>query len=132
MKERRRAFFWLRRHTFKFVHFALMYIAVLVIVNFYSAWKMISELQTSFQYSSAWKTNFLIMQVCFLGVIFTLLASTYVLLHRSLGPLHRIEVMLDKVLTGDYSVRITIRKKDLVYSLADKLNRIIGLLEKKH
>lgn len=132
MKERRRTVFWLRRHTFKFVHFALVYIAVLVLVNFYSAWKIISELQTSFQYSSAWKTNFLIMQVCFLGVIFTLLASMCVLLHRSLGPLHRIEAMLDKVLSGDYSVRVVIRKKDLAHSLADKINFIIGLLEKKH
>jgi len=123
--------FWLRRHTFKFVHFALVYIAVLVVVNFYSAWKMVSELQTNFQYSSAWKTNFLIMQVSFLGVIFILLASTCVLLHRSLGPLQRIESMLDEVLAGNYSVRITIRKKDLVHSLVDKINRIIGLLERR-
>ncbi|HTY45179.1 MAG TPA: hypothetical protein VMD52_04215 [Patescibacteria group bacterium] len=131
MRERRRAVFWLRRHTFKFVHFALVYIAVLVVVNFYSAWKMVSELQTNFQYSSAWKTNFLIMQVSFLGVIFILLASTCVLLHRSLGPLQRIESMLDEVLAGNYSVRITIRKKDLVHSLVDKINRIIGLLERR-
>jgi HAMP domain-containing protein len=54
-----------------------------------------------------------------------------ILLFRTVGPIPRMEKILDKVINGDYSQRITIRKKDTIHSLADRLNQVIGLLEKK-
>jgi signal transduction histidine kinase len=130
MKERRGKLVWLNKYAMKFLSVSLVYIGVLVVVNFYVSWKMLAELQQVFNYSSAWRVNFIILQVSFLGIIFTLLVSLFLVLHRSLGPLLRIERILENVLKGDYSLRITVRRKDIIRSLADKINQLIEVAGK--
>jgi len=68
--------------------------------------------------------GFALIEVIFLVIIL-------VLLHRAIEPFQRIEKVLEKTLSGDYSTRLTLRKKDIAYSFVGKLNKIIDLLEKK-
>ncbi len=130
MKDRRARLALVNKHTMQFMGASLIYIGVLVAVNFYVSWRMLTELQEVFNYSSAWRINFVIMQLSFLGIIFILLVSMFLILHRSLGPLLRIERILDEVLKGNYALRITVRKKDIIHSLVDKINRLIELAGK--
>jgi len=130
MKDRRGKLAWLTKYAMRFLSVSLLYIGALVAVNFYVSWKMLAELQQVFNYSSAWRVNFIIMQASFLGIIFVLLISMFLILHRSLGPLLRIERILDNVLKGDYSLRIAIRRKDIIQSLVDKINQLIGIAGK--
>ncbi|HNQ51439.1 MAG TPA: hypothetical protein PKL03_08385, partial [Candidatus Omnitrophota bacterium] len=54
-------------------------------------------------------------------------------LHRTIGAFPRIENNLEKVINGDYSIRIGVRKKDNehVASLASKINKVLEVLESK-
>lgn len=76
-------------------------------------------------------TNFIISQLSFLAIVVILLVCIMFFLHRGLGPIPRIESILDRVLNGDYSLRISLRKKDILQSLISKLNKILDLLESK-
>ena len=48
-----------------------------------------------------------------------------VLSHRFAGPLARIEEDLDKVLSGDKSIRLKVRDDDDIKSIVNKLNKLI-------
>ena len=48
--------------------------------------------------------------------------------HRLAGPIFRLEKDLDKIIAGDYSVRIRFREKDKLDRLANKLNQVLEKL----
>ena len=60
-----------------------------------------------------------------------LFLAIFVMLYRSLGAIPRMEKILDRVIKGEYSLRITIRSKDAVQTLVDKMNTVLDLLESK-
>ena len=53
------------------------------------------------------------------------------LTHRLIGPLERLEDDLKKIASGDYSIRLQLRKDDDLRPVADVINKIIHKLEGK-
>ncbi len=49
--------------------------------------------------------------------------------HRIAGPIYRIEKDLARILDGEKGVRIQTRKRDIMKSLVDKINRLADLYE---
>jgi methyl-accepting chemotaxis protein len=125
MKERRRL--WQIKFTCRFLNIALVIATILTLISLF----VVVRFATDFQCSLVQRINLIILQVCFAGVIFTFLTTIFMLVRYGLGPLGRIEKILDQVLNGDYTQRITLRKKDLLASFAAKLNKVIELLEQK-
>ena len=128
MKAKKR-FFWRTAFAIQFIRAIFLYVLLLVFVNFYATWSIIRELEYTLHYSSAWKTNFILSQICFLGVAIILFMSLTLILHRSLGPIPRVERVMDEIIKGNYSLRVSIRQKDFLQSFINKLNKIISLLE---
>jgi hypothetical protein len=117
---RNRRQFWKIETTIIFLNVALIIATLLTLISFFALIKIITAPQDS-----------LMLQLCFAGVIFTFVLSIFWLVQRGLGPLTRIEQVLDKVLEGDYKVRLGVREKDLLYSFIIKVNKVIDLLDKK-
>lgn len=66
--------------------------------------------------------NLLIMIVLVLiGIFFS---------HRIAGPAYRMITVIDKVLEGDITERVRLRKKDKLTELADKINLLLDEYEK--
>jgi methyl-accepting chemotaxis protein len=102
-----------------------------MVINFYSTWSIVKELEAAFQYSSTWRMDFVVAQASLFLVVVILLSTIMMIIHRSLGPIPRIEAILERVAQGDYSMRVTVRKKDFLISFIDKLNKVLELLEQK-
>lgn len=65
----------------------------------------------------------------YLGIV---LLVTFRLTHRYYGPLVSIERFVDGITAGDYSQRVTIRKKDELERLTSKLNKMAESLGNRH
>ncbi|MDD3089576.1 MAG: hypothetical protein WC329_05645 [Candidatus Omnitrophota bacterium] len=127
MKNRRSMFFWKTKFTLLFFNIALLGIALFCLAVFYGLGRILTE----YEYSLGWRLGFILLEVGFMGFIFSILISMFLVLHRILGPLPRIESVLSEVIKGNHSLRVTIRKRDMIHGLVDKINAIIELLEKK-
>jgi signal transduction histidine kinase len=125
MNERRRR--WKINFTIQIFNLALIGTTLLFLIVFYALWKVVTELQ----YSITWQIYLIILQISLVGFFLILLIITFVVLHRTLGPIPRMEKILEKIINGDYSLRINVRKKDLIRPFVDKLNRVLELLEEK-
>ncbi len=75
-----------------------------------------------------------IIKVSALFLLFMLLtmAMVFKLTHRYYGPLVSIEKFVDQVADGDYSSRVSLRKRDELQRLATKLNTMATNLEQRH
>lgn len=132
MKNRRsKASFLKLPSIIHFITASLIYVTVLLSLNLYSSWRTAVELKNFLQISSSWWLNSVISQLSFTAAILVLLITMFVLLHRNLGAVPRMERTLDKIIAGDYSLRLSVRKKDTIYNLVAKLNKVLDLLEKK-
>ena len=125
MNERRRR--WKINFTIQIFNLALIGTTLLFLIVFYALWKVVTELQ----YSITWQIYLIILQISLVGFFLILLIITFVVLHRTLGPIPRMEKILEKIINGDYSLRINVRKKDIIRPFVDKLNRVLELLEEK-
>ncbi|MBI1869768.1 MAG: hypothetical protein HYS07_01085 [Chlamydiae bacterium] len=67
--------------------------------------------------------------VLLLGLMVSFLTLRFT--HRLAGPVFRMKTVLDRVIQGDYSPRIHLRKKDHLKELAEKLNILLETLDKK-
>ena len=94
---------------------------------------MSDQLISSQGAKSLWRISFLIFLAIQLLANITLLIVMFTVLHRTIGAFPRIEQNLEKVLAGDYAIRIGLRKKDNehVTGLVTKLNKVLELLESK-
>jgi signal transduction histidine kinase len=54
-----------------------------------------------------------------------------VLSHRIAGPIFRIKKTLDEIIKGDYSKRLHLRNTDELQDVAESINNLMELLEKK-
>jgi len=131
MKERRSKRIWRTKFTLPFFVISILWILIFSFLGFSSFLYLITKLQTALDIRIEWVMYFVWFVVILSIAIFTLFVCMSILLFRTVGPIPRMEKILDKVINGDYSQRITIRKKDTIHSLADRLNQVIGLLEKK-
>lgn len=55
----------------------------------------------------------------------------YIFIQRLVGPLVPIGRMLDAMISGDYTIRVQLRKSDEFHELATKLNQLSESLESK-
>jgi hypothetical protein len=127
MKNRRSLFFWKTKFTLVFFNIALLGVALFCLAVFYGLGKILTE----YEYSVGWRLGFIMLEVGFIGFIFSILISMFMVLHRILGPLPRIENTFDEIIKGNRSLRVTIRKKDMLHGFVEKLNKILDLLENK-
>jgi len=51
--------------------------------------------------------------------------------NRIVGPLSRIEKEIDKILAGNYSLRLNVRDKDELNSFINKVNMLLEKVEKE-
>jgi MFS family permease len=101
--------------------------------SFLVANMMSDQLISSQGAKSLWRISFLVFLAIQLLANITLLIIMFTVLHRTIGAFPRIENNLEKVLAGDYAIRIGLRKKDNehVTGLVTKLNKVLELLESK-
>jgi HAMP domain-containing protein len=131
MQERRTRQMWKAKYTIPFLVISVVCIIVFLFLGFSSFVYLAAVLQDVLGLPNTWTMGFVGFLFVLSVAILTIFTSMFILLFRTVGALPRIEKILDKVISGDCSQRITVRKKDTIYSLADKLNQIIELLEKK-
>lgn len=73
---------------------------------------------------------FFIFQTNFIAIMMVLVITLVWILHYGFGALSRMENILEQVLNGDYSFRMHLRKRDMMRPFADKMNKVLDLLEK--
>lgn len=128
MQERRKKRLGKIRYTLRFLNISLVAVILLIIIAFYALGKIV----TDSQYSLVWRINLIILQLSFTGIIFSFLIGMFLLLHRTLGAMPRMEEILDRVIKGEYSLRLILRKEDILKSFVDKVNRLIDTLDKQN
>jgi signal transduction histidine kinase len=132
MQERRRTKeIWKTKFTFPFFVLSILWVLIFSFLGFSSFLYLIKSLQDALQINIDWVMYFVWFVIILSVAIFTLFICMSVLLFRSVGAIPRIEKILDKVINGDYSQRISIRRKDTIHSLVDRMNQVIALLEQK-
>lgn len=131
MEERRSKIFWKSKFTFPFFIISIAWVLIFALLGFSLLINYVLAVQHALQYPFAWGISFVIFVLTLIVAIVFLFITMFILLHRSVGAISRIEAILDKIINGNYSLRITVRKKDIIHSFVDKLNKILDLLEKK-
>jgi methyl-accepting chemotaxis protein len=51
--------------------------------------------------------------------------------HRIAGPIDRLEKELDKIAKGDFSLRLKIRRKDELHSIAEGINKVLDRIKER-
>ena len=94
---------------------------------------MSSQIGNSHSSSNIWRMSFMVFILIQLGANVTLLVIIFQTLHKTIGAFPRICMNLDKVIAGDYSIRIGLRGKDNehVAGLVTKINKVLEVLEGK-
>lgn len=112
---------------FKFIRIVLIIVIISFFINAYVS------IQTL-----GWKdlnvggdVAYMIFQLNFGAILLILLIIMAFILHRGFGALSRMEDILEEVIKGKHSLRIKLRKRDVLIPLVDKINKILDLLEKK-
>ena len=72
----------------------------------------------------------LVMVFTFPVILFFILRRALIYCNRIVGPFPRLERELDRVLAGDYSVRIKARDKDDLTSFINKVNMLLEKIDK--
>jgi hypothetical protein len=111
---------------FKFLKAVVLLVILSFCINAYVSIKMLAHgklLTTPEIAYFAYQLNFSAIVIIFV------ISLTYIL-HRGFGALSRVETILDQIIQGNYSLRITLRKGDTLIPLVERLNKIIDLLEK--
>lgn len=124
-KERRRKRFWKLQFNLKFLNFSLFVVVILNLFIFYALVNIMTELTGSL----VLQRNLIILLLSVVAIVSIFLITLLVTLHRSLGAIPRIEEILERVITGEHSLRITIRKKDILHSFVETLNKLLDLVE---
>jgi len=112
-------------NRFKFINYILVFIILSLLLNTHLTVKMIEEGKILF----GGEASFIAFQINFIAIILALIISFLFFLHYGFGALSRMENILKKILEGDLSLRIHLRKRDVMKSFAEKLNAILDLLE---
>lgn len=63
--------------------------------------------------------------------LFLILRTALIYSNRIIGPVRRLERELDKVIEGDYSVRLKTRHKDELRAFVNKINMLLEKVDKR-
>lgn len=64
-------------------------------------------------------------------ILFLILRIALIYSNRIIGPIPRIEKEIDKLLAGDYSLRLKVRDKDELNNFINKLNMLLDKIDKE-
>ena len=64
-------------------------------------------------------------------ILLLILRISLIYSNRIVGPIPRIEKEIDKVLAGDYSLRLKVRDKDELNKFVKKINMLLDKIEKE-
>lgn len=64
-------------------------------------------------------------------ILLFILRISLIYSNRIVGPISRIEKEIDKVLAGDYSLRLKVRDKDELNKFVKKINMLLDKIEKE-
>lgn len=126
MEGKKKRYFGTRvRKKYKFVEFVIILVIIFSFLNAYTAIRLFEE-QKMTPGSNAASFD---LQFIFVIVGLVLIATLGYILHYSFGAVSRMEKALDKFMEGDHSVRIKLRKKDIMYAFSQKLNTFLDWAE---
>lgn len=111
----------------RFVHSVLAGIILIAFLNACFSVRLLEEEK----FFPGWNTNAFMIQFAFVVIGLVFLVTLVYILHYGFGATIRMERILEEVAKGNYSLRINLRKKDIMKPLAEKMNRVLDLLEKK-
>ncbi len=112
---------------FKFVRWVLFFVIISFFVNAYISIKMLASKPMAPNADMVYFSS----QLNFGAILLVFLVTLTFILHRGFGALSRIEDVLDQVIKGNHSLRLKLRKGDILIPLADRINKLIEMLEKK-
>ncbi len=112
---------------FKFVRWVLFFVILSFFVNAYISIKMLGSRPFLPNADMVYFSS----QLSFGAILLIFLVTLTFIMHRGFGALSRIEDVLDQVIKGNYSLRLKLRKGDVLIPLVEKINKLIDLLEKK-
>ena len=72
-----------------------------------------------------WIKAIVVFLISLQAIIAILFINIFIILDRTLSPLKRMEKTLEEILTGNLSLRLKIRKKDLLWPLVNKINQLV-------
>ncbi|MBP7088545.1 MAG: hypothetical protein KBB01_04525 [Candidatus Omnitrophica bacterium] len=126
MEESGKRYFGTRMPSrFRIVKVILILIVIFSLINAYALLKMFAEKEL---FSKSDLTYFTFLFI-FITAGLSLIAVLAFILYYSFGALSRIEKTLEKIVKGERVTRISLRKKDLIFPLAERINKVIKLLE---
>jgi len=64
-------------------------------------------------------------------VVLTILVGGVILSHRIAGPIYRLQEYLESIVADRTFKKLTFRKTDFFYDLAESINKTLGLLQSK-
>ena len=112
---------------FKFIRIILIMVIISFFINAYVSIRTLGW--RDFDVSA--DTAYMVFQLNFGAILLVLLISMAFVLHKGFGALSRMEEILEEVIKGKRSLRIKLRKGDILIPLVDKINKILDLVEKK-
>ena len=112
-------------NRFKFVNFVLLVIGAGLLISVFISMKMIEEGRILF----GGEILYILFQLNFIGVVLVLMVTVTCILHFGFSPVSRMEKILDRVIKGNYSLRMQLRKTDRMKPLAERINIVLELLE---
>jgi len=113
---------------FKFIRIILVMVIISFFINAYVSIQTLGWKDLNLGQDVA----YMVFQLNFGAILLILLITMAFILHRGFGALSRMEEILEEVIKGKYSLRIRLRKGDVLIPLVDKINKILDLLEKKN
>lgn len=91
------------------------------------------QLRWSFMADDIFYTNLIRLIICFVIFGIVIISTVTKLTHRFYGPIVAINRLINELKKGNYSARVTLRRKDELQSIAKHLNELAERLEKhKH
>lgn len=136
---RRRQYFVAAKFQLKFVGMILFFMFAVAIfaalTSYYYTWMLLGQKLANIYPQG--RLVGILRQANYILFVRVLLVSPLVaiaavfLSHRIAGPLYRMKKTLDEVASGNYSLRLHLRRTDELKDVAESINRIIELLQQK-
>ena len=124
-KGRRRLFGTGKVSKYRIINFLLAIVLLSAYIYAFSSIELLEEGGVGFRNGIA----YYVFQFILVSVSLILITALGYILHHGFGAIARMEKMLEDVGSGNYSLRMYLRKGDFLRSLAEKLNKIIKLLD---
>jgi len=116
--------------TFRFLFLTILFALFIGFEVYITVWPVVSEVIPK-DLMNVVKYQVFLRLLCFaFPVIFVIVAFSIVFSHRIAGPIYRFEQTLDKLIQGEDTEYIHLRKGDELNGLAEKLNELIRIIKR--